>query len=43
MIVDDTVFNIQILQMIFQNKYNIVVDQALSGEEAIMKCKKRID
>jgi hypothetical protein len=38
LIVDDTVFNIKILEMIFQSKYKITADQAVSGEEALMKC-----
>ena len=42
LIVDDTVFNIKILQMIFQSKYKITADQAVSGEEALMKCKQRM-
>ncbi len=42
LIVDDTVFNIKILQMIFQSKYKITADQAVSGEEAVMKCKQRV-
>ena len=28
--------------MIFQTKYKLLADQAVSGEEAIMKCKQRI-
>jgi CheY-like chemotaxis protein len=42
LIVDDTVFNIMILQNIFLINHKIKTDQAVSGEEAIMKCKQRI-
>ena len=42
LIVDDTVFNIMILQNIFLINHKIKTDQAISGEEAIMKCKQRI-
>ena len=43
LIVDDTVFNLQILSMIFQTQFKIKVDQAVDGEEAVMKCQKRIE
>jgi len=42
LIVDDNVFNIQILQMVLQSCHNIAADRAVSGEEAIMKCQSRI-
>lgn len=28
--------------MIFQTKYKLMADQAVSGEEALMKCKQRV-
>jgi CheY-like chemotaxis protein len=43
LLVDDTVFNLMILQNIFLLNYKIKTDQAISGEEALAKCKARID
>lgn len=42
LIVDDTVFAIQILKMYCQKVCNIKVDTAISGEEAIMMVQQRI-
>lgn len=42
LIVDDTVFAIQILNMYCQKVCNIKVDTAISGEEAIMMVQQRI-
>jgi PleD family two-component response regulator len=42
LIVDDNVFNLQILSMVLLNTYKLKADEAVSGEEAIMKCTKRM-
>ena len=42
LIVDDTVFNLKILQIIFESKFGLIVDQAVSGEEAVMMCRQRV-
>mmetsp|Transcript_1203 Transcript_1203/g.2201 ORF Transcript_1203/g.2201 Transcript_1203/m.2201 type:complete len:151 (+) Transcript_1203:305-757(+) len=42
LIVDDTVFNIQIQQMILLSNYKITADQAISGEEALVKCQQKV-
>lgn len=42
LIVDDTVFNLKILQIIFESKFGLMVDQAVSGEEAVMMCRQRV-
>ena len=36
LIVDDNVFNIHILQMIFNKNHMLKADTAISGEEALM-------
>ena len=42
LIVDDTVFNLKMLATLIESKYKINTDQAISGEEAIMKCQQRV-
>jgi CheY-like chemotaxis protein len=42
LLVDDTVFNLMILQNILLINHKIKTDQAISGEEAIKKCEERI-
>jgi hypothetical protein len=41
LIVDDTPFNVEILQMMIQTTFGICSDTAFSGEEAIEKVKLR--
>eukprot|EP00347_Sterkiella_histriomuscorum_P020244 403338541 len=41
LIVDDTVFNIEVLQMMFFNQYELTCDVAFSGEEALRKIQER--
>lgn len=42
LIVDDTVFTIQIIQMYLNQVLKIEVDQAINGDDAIEKCKARV-
>lgn len=42
LLVDDTVFNLMILQNIFLLNFKVKTEQAISGEEALEKCKQRI-
>jgi CheY-like chemotaxis protein len=42
LIVDDTVFTLRVLELFMNSVIKIKVDQAISGEEALMKCQQRI-
>lgn len=43
LIVDDTVFIIQYLTTLLEQKFKVSTDKAISGEEAILKCRHRKD
>jgi CheY-like chemotaxis protein len=42
LIVDDTVFNLMILKNILEMNHKLQIEQAVSGEEAILKCQQRV-
>lgn len=41
LIVDDTIFNIEVLQMMLQNQFHMNCDYAYSGDEALQKVRER--
>jgi CheY-like chemotaxis protein len=42
LIVDDTPFNIEVLQMMLKMTYGLACDTAYSGEEALLKIQERV-